>query len=324
MGELVSVIIPAYNAEKFIGRALDSLIAQTYVNWQAVVINDGSTDATAEICKGYCKRDERIRLVSKENGGVSRARNAGLECADGEYICFLDADDYVEPGFIETLYNGIKSGNCMISACGFTRKNSAESEIGNFNSYTIEQAFYQMCQNKIIYPFIWNKMFLSSVIRSNSLRFDTELIYGEDTLFMLEYYACVYDGSLGYSDGCLYHYSLNSDSAIAKRNRGKFNPSWFDQIKALERAAEYAENKGLDDFAGAIKTRLCYVYPMVLELFVNSGCCGEEYKNLVARMRRELPEFLKSELFDNRTKRQMRVCARSPKLKHWLVKLKLL
>ena len=97
--ELISVIIPAYNAEKFIARALDSLIIQTCSNWQAIVINDGSSDATEEICKDYCSKDERIKLFTKENGGVSRARNTGLEKAEGKYICFLDADDFFEPFF---------------------------------------------------------------------------------------------------------------------------------------------------------------------------------------------------------------------------------
>lgn len=323
--ELISVIIPAYNAEKFIGRALDSLIKQTYYEWQAIVINDGSADSTEEICRDYCSKDERIKLFTKENGGVSQARNTGLEKADGKYICFLDADDFVEPLFLETLYNGFIGNNCMISACCYTQNDSEQSPtVGTAEKYSIKQAFYLMCRDKIIYPFIWNKMFLSSVIRENCLKFDADLIYGEDTLFMLKYYACVYSGSLYYNDGLLYHYCLNPDSAMTKRKSSGFNNHWLDQIKALDRASEYALQKGLKDFADAISIRRCYIYAAILDLFVTSGYKGTEYKNLLERMRRELPDFLKSDLFKTRAKRQLRVCAFSPELKHIMRKLKLL
>lgn len=323
--ELISVIIPAYNAEKFIARALDSLINQTCSKWQAIVINDGSSDATEEICRDYCSKDERIKLFTKENGGVSRARNTGLEKAEGKYICFLDADDFLEPFFLETLCNGFKENNCMISACGYTHSNGEQGKpSSSAEKYSIEKAFYLMCRDNIIHPFIWNKMFLSSVIRENCLQFDTDIIYGEDTLFLLKYYACAYDGSLCLNYGLMYHYCANPDSAMRKRKRSSFNDNWLDQIKALERASEYAGQKGLSDFAGAIKIRLCYIYAAILDLFVTSGYKGEEYKKLLERMRRELPDFLKSDLFKSRAKLQLRVCAISPKLKHIMRKLKMI
>lgn len=325
MDELVSVIIPAYNAEDFISRALDSLIAQTYENWQAIVVDDGSVDGTAEICKSYRRKDERFVCISKENGGVSAARNTGIENAEGKYICFLDADDFFEPHYIEVLCKAISSDGVMISGCDFARNTKDLCCKNNeLKSYTIEQAFYQMCRNKIIYPFLWNKMFCASVIKENLLKFDADLIYGEDTLFVLKYYACIYDSRLLYSENCLYHYTFNRNSAILKREKTGFEPSWTDQIKALERAVEYAKEKGLDSFADAVKIRITYVCPMVLDLFVIAKCRNEEYKLLLSRLRSGLDIFLKSDLFDSRTKRQIRVCAFSPKLKHIMTKLKLL
>lgn len=168
-------------------------------------------------------------------------------------------------------------------------------------------------------------MFVSSVIKEYSLSFDTSLIYGEDTLFLLQYYVCVYKGNFAYADNSkLYHHVINVDSAMMKRKKNGFTPKWFDQIKALEMAEKYAEGKGFDEFAKAISIRKCYVYTAVLNLFVISRYKGREYKELIEKMRSELPVFLKSDLFDSKTKRQVKLCGKSPKLKYYLMKLKLI
>ena len=95
--KLVSVIIPAYNIEDYIGRCLDSIISQTYKNLEIIVVDDGSRDRTGEILDNYAKKDRRIKVIHKENGGVSSARNKGIEVAEGDYIGFIDGDDLIEP-----------------------------------------------------------------------------------------------------------------------------------------------------------------------------------------------------------------------------------
>ncbi|TFQ19176.1 glycosyltransferase family 2 protein, partial [Escherichia coli] len=104
---LVSVIIPAYNAEKFIGRALDSVIKQTWPSVEIVIIDDGSSDNTAAVCREYMSSHDHIRYIRKQNGGVSSARNEGIKAASGCYICFLDSDDTYEPDFIRTLVSKV-------------------------------------------------------------------------------------------------------------------------------------------------------------------------------------------------------------------------
>ena len=101
---LISIIIPVYNAEKYLKKCLDSVINQTYKNLEIILVDDGSTDKSPEICDKYAEKDSRIIVLHKENGGVSSSRNAGLDIFKGEYLSFVDSDDYVEPDYIEYLY----------------------------------------------------------------------------------------------------------------------------------------------------------------------------------------------------------------------------
>ena len=116
--KLVSVIIPAYNIEDYIGRCLDSIISQTYKNLEIIVVDDGSRDYTGEILDNYAKKDRRIKVIHKENGGVSSARNKGIEAAEGDYIGFIDGDDLIEPGMYKTLVDLLEEENADIAHCG--------------------------------------------------------------------------------------------------------------------------------------------------------------------------------------------------------------
>lgn len=319
--DLVSIIIPVYNGKKFLEKCLDSILSQTYKNIEIILVNDGSTDSSEVICRNYAEQDDRIVFVSKENGGVSTARNIGLNKATGKYICFVDSDDYVEPTFVEVLYNGFKNSDCVISACNIFSPSTIDekySEGEKFHSYVIQEAFYQMCRNSIIYPFIWNKMFLADVIKENNLMFDTQIIYGEDTMFLLNYYSCVYTQKLYYAgEEKLYHYVVNPNSAMASRAKNGFTPKWFDQVKCLERAEQFALSKGLDEFAKTIRIRKYRVYAFLSSLFVATGYRGKEYKELKLFLKENLAEFLKSDYYDDKTKKDLKLCAKSPYLYHY-------
>lgn len=112
---MISVIIPAYNAERTLRRCVDSVLAQTYTNFELIVVDDGSKDSTAELCDHF--DDERIRVFHKNNGGVSSARNLGLENAKGDYVSFIDADDYVEPCYLQNLMKGCDSDLATTGFC---------------------------------------------------------------------------------------------------------------------------------------------------------------------------------------------------------------
>ena len=117
--DLVSVIVPVYNTEKYIGECIESILHQTYKNIELVLVNDGSTDGSLEICERYGQIDQRIRVISKTNSGASDARNLGMCTASGQYICFVDSDDMLKSKCIEVLYNGIISDDVDAAFCNF-------------------------------------------------------------------------------------------------------------------------------------------------------------------------------------------------------------
>lgn len=127
VNELISVIIPVYNVEKYLRECLDSVCAQTYRNLEIICVDDGSTDASGEICDEYARSDARVRVIHQKNGAASAARNAGLDAAKGSYISFVDSDDIIHPRFIETLYEGIQDTGAQIAACGYRRFTDGET-----------------------------------------------------------------------------------------------------------------------------------------------------------------------------------------------------
>lgn len=184
---LISVIIPVYNAEKYIKRALQSILTQTYRKIEVIIVDDGSIDGSASVCSAI--DDERIIVIRQENVGPAQARNTGLEYASGEFICFLDADDYLEPDFIEILYNSIQHAD--ISVCGYNVV-SENSKIKS--SYRPEEtvvastvAVNHVLYQKSVSGFLWNKMFKKNVILNNNLHFIPSVFVGEDLLFVLRY-----------------------------------------------------------------------------------------------------------------------------------------
>lgn len=118
---MISIIVPVYNAEKYLARAVDSILEQTFADWELLLIDDGSPDRCGVICDEYAEKDSRIRVIHRENRGVSAARNAGLDAASGEYIYFLDSDDYLDPHALETLYRHMTKANADIVFAGHNR-----------------------------------------------------------------------------------------------------------------------------------------------------------------------------------------------------------
>ena len=125
----ISIIIPAYNAEKYIEKCLQSIIYQEYKDFEVIIVNDGSTDNTKEICKKYADLDSRIRLISTENKGAGSARNTGLTEAQGRYISFIDADDFVSENYYSRMYKMIEEGNADIAECHYKRVSKYDAKV---------------------------------------------------------------------------------------------------------------------------------------------------------------------------------------------------
>lgn len=190
LSDLVSVIIPVYNGESYIQKCIESLLKQTYVNIEIIIIDDGSKDATANICQKLAAQDSRIIFLVQKNKGVSAARNKGLEVAKGEYVCFVDSDDYVDTSFVESHIKMIKSDPQIdISVCGFVdEKNDGtiihQSEIEKSYVYSVSS----FRQSDFVPYVCWQIMFrrIRLDCGNKKIRFETNISIKEDMLFLYE------------------------------------------------------------------------------------------------------------------------------------------
>lgn len=211
MDELISIIIPVYNTEAFLERCIQSLCVQTYKNWEIILVDDGSTDSSGWLCDMYATKDCRIHVIHQKNLGVSSARNAGLEIANGEYITFVDSDDYVEADMLQKLLWLQKSSKAEIVSSLFRVENQQKMKQENarkmlFNS---EDAISDMLCCKNITYHVGCKVFQKTVI--NGLRFRVECSHNEDLLFC--YQAILKSNCIAHISESLYIYGNNENSA---------------------------------------------------------------------------------------------------------------
>lgn len=223
---LISVIIPAYNIEKYIGECLISIINQTYENLQIIVIDDGSIDNTRNICDKIAKTDKRIKIIHQSNQGVVSARINGIKIAAGEFVSFIDGDDWIEPEtysfMIENLVDSdlISIGVFREIKSGYSVEKMDEFPEGKYEGSSLDKIF-----SKLIYeekshsvqpltPWLCNKLFKTDLIRNILLEEDTSLQYGEDSVILYQY--LLQSNSLKICHKSLYHYRYRNDSAIHK------------------------------------------------------------------------------------------------------------
>lgn len=188
----ISIIVPIYNSEKHLHKCIDSILNQTYSNFELLLINDGSKDRSGEICDEYSLKDERIRVFHKENAGVSTARNIGIDNATGKYITFVDSDDWVGKTYLEDFFileNNPEAALVLQSILiensnGEVKKKSLPDKVYHINEYS--DLFYSI---KLVWlwPYMASKLFAKDIIANNYIRFDQDITYGEDLLFMLDY-----------------------------------------------------------------------------------------------------------------------------------------
>lgn len=217
---LISIIIPAYNIEKYIERCIQSVINQTYENLEIIIINDGSTDNTAMIINKYSLLDKRIVPIHKENGGVSTARSAGLKIAKGEYIGFVDGDDYIEAEMFESLMNNMMKYKADISHCGYKMIFPDEREdlyygTGKLVIQTQEDGLKDLLRGDFVEPGLWNKLYHRSIVEGydKSNLWDDDVKINEDLLMNYIFFKKAKQSV--YEDVTFYHYMLRLGSATS-------------------------------------------------------------------------------------------------------------
>lgn len=215
----ISLIIPVYNGEKYINRCLDSVINQTLNNFQTIIINDGSTDNSLKRIKKYEKKISNLLIVDKKNEGSWKARIDGVKNATGKYVTFMDVDDEIEPGFIETLYNTIKQTKSDISICGYCRIDNYTNKLVSKEmlSYgkTVINVEKDMAKLALINTSNWNKMYKKALF-DKAINYEVSSISFEDlTLNVLAY---INAKTIAFNDSCLYKYYVNPNSLMKSIN----------------------------------------------------------------------------------------------------------
>lgn len=262
MNQLISIIIPVYNCENFVFICLNSIDKQTYQNFEVLIINDGSIDRTEEICRQFCATHKKFKLITKQNGGVSSARNEGLKWARGELVSFVDADDYVDPSFLEKMIfneNENDFSMCRIVLFDSQDKRQYLEEINLHNfvaepsslNYFVVNNIYDVQNNWIKTDAIFGSscriLFRKKLIDKISLKFNESLPLGEDKIFVMRYMQEAKKGLL--IDDYLYSYRINGNSATNQFCSG-YNPNYLEstflmyksQIDFLKTTTDKAKN----------------------------------------------------------------------------------
>ncbi len=206
---LVSLIIPVYNCEKYLQRCLRSILSQSYKNLEIVLVDDGSSDRSGLICDEFKQEDSRVIVVHQKNGGVSCARNKGIEVANGEWLCFVDGDDYVAPDYVTNMYNAVKNGTDLVIA-----KTSRSIPIENIDLEKDDIPLYFSEKSILSLSGPVCKLFSKKIIGDCAIRFPENISMGEDGVFFTQYLNHVSKVSL--IDVCDYVYYDNENSLSTK------------------------------------------------------------------------------------------------------------
>lgn len=219
-GELVSIIIPAYNVGNYLEECVHSLLCQTYKNYEVIIIDDGSTDNTYTVGKRLTAENANVKLLHQENQGVSIARNAGIEKANGEFFVFVDADDVVAPQYIETLMICAKKSDMGMVGFSSEREKIATKVSMNTVDVRVSNIMESILCGTNYDGYLWNKIFLKKIIKKNNLRFQKNIVVWEDLLFVLQYLENC--SVITVSNEKLYYYRNREGSAVNNNRLDKY------------------------------------------------------------------------------------------------------
>ena len=312
----ISVIVPVYKVEKYLNKCVDSIINQTYKNLEIILVDDGSPDNCGKICDEYSKKDNRIKVIHKENGGVSSARNVGLDLATGDYIGFVDSDDWIETDMYEYLLNICIKFNCQVSRCNYI-------ECNDYNkTYKKEQEKISIFENDDIIidlvtgnwneGVLWNKLYKKSLLQG--IVFDEKLSCSEDLLF--NYYILKNTNKLVCSNQIKYNYIIRENTIT----KGQFCYGAFDIVNVAREIAGNEKNN-INTYEYCIKriVNCCF-------LLINTCFIKDSYIEKVNDMRDIIIKnkyyIFNSKVFDFKTKIKFIILNISPMFYKFLVEFK--
>lgn len=280
----ISIIIPAYNVENYLEECLNSLLNQTLREIEMIIIDDGSSDATPKICDEFSKRDSRIVVVHQKNAGVSEARNKGISFATGEYVMFVDGDDWIEEDACETVYQHLKekqADSLMFCYVNQSSKGAKKKEIfsqekivfeGEEITNRIEKSFIGLTGDELAHPeridstiSVWGKVYKLDIIKKYHIKYiNYNIVPSECQLFNIEYFSKA--KKVVYVKEFLYHYRRNTESSVTKRYKKNVIEKWLYWIQYMKEYINqnYPENEKIFE---AYYNRICFsVIPISGEL----------------------------------------------------------
>lgn len=260
---MISIITPVYNAEKTLERCIGSILKQSYADWELLLVNDGSTDDSTELCRQYAQADSRIRVFEKENGGASSARNMGLDNARGEWIAFCDADDWVDENWLELFVAHLRDEVQMVVQ-GFNDVggNWHGADTGVNFCGSVQNVILDLARTRVL-GYLWTKIIRSDIVETYGLRFDPRLVFREDEDFLLRYMqhmdgeiCCMKQGAYNYSVPDFsqkysspdnFYSFLSILSTLKKIYGGERNWLIDDYVKELTKSLFYSFETGISD-----------------------------------------------------------------------------
>lgn len=296
MEEIISVIIPVYKTEKYLDKCVESVINQTYKNLEIILVDDGSPDNCPKVCDDWASRDNRIKVIHKKNGGLSSARNSGIEFATGTYLMFTDSDDSLETDMIEFLYNLVKQDDSDIARCGFffddgKTLNSENTDFSvKYPDY--DQLMIDLVSNGYTSGAVWNKIYKSKSVKSK--RFLDEDGCSEDIMFNFRFYQQM--PKAVFCDIPKYHYMVRENSIV----NSEFNEIAYSIVRAKKIILNNLQNNR-------------NVYPYLVKSLVDSafivlsGCIrNKAFPDMQKKLRSDILKYrnyiLKSDLFSSMCK----------------------
>lgn len=292
----VSIIVPVYNTATQLSRCIDSILNQSFRDFELIIVDDGSTDGSGKICDDYSDTDNRIRVIHKENGGVSSARNRGLDIASGEWIYFIDSDDELLPDGLQSLINCISDEVDLVMG-GYVEEredgsilaikervvlslSKTQSIISLFIGYG---SYYYSC------GYLWIRLFRRRVIQRFNLLFDTSIAIKEDTLFIAQY-ICKSNGKTRQTTTPVYRYIRRENSAMGKVLNG-YEPKYVDSFYALVKMKHEIES-AFSSYSVPVfvaKQAIFGRYYSIINMMENFGVCDDALKsNLSSIMHDEM------------------------------------
>lgn len=293
MGEKISVIVPVYNVEQYLERCVDSIINQTYTNLEIILVNDGSTDNSGKLCDELAKKDERIRVIHKENGGLSDARNRGIDESESDLVGFIDSDDYIDSDMYEVLLKNLNDTDADLSMCALydVYNNTPEAQVTNKETWELssEQAIKMVMEAKILSVTAVNKLYRKSLF--TDLKFEVGKI-AEDAFIMIKLLdKCE---KIVATNEKKYYYVHRENSITTQ----KFSTKFLNVIEAYEQNSNIILEKypKLKDVA---QTRMNWAYFYVLDrLLLDDNYNDKELENkLISYLKNHRKDILNDPLF---------------------------